>query len=211
MKRPSSAALFGFILLVLAGVFVVSTRHDRASDEDDSPAAAGHRSPERSSRGLAPTSPGSNAKPSEEPPLVLTEEGLADFSNYDRNGDGDPELDAFLAVFRRVDTNAGKIDLLGNIRTFDTLDEPQLNDLLIEQAAKAEDEEVRKAAREALFEHGGAKAHEALAAYLKSETRAADRQKLEKLLGDLQRPSLSQVRSPSKNPPTTSSLPRNNN
>ena len=211
MKRPSSAALFGFILLVLAGVFVVSTRYGRTSEGDESSAAAGHRSPERPSRGLAPASSGGDAKPSEEPLLVLTEDGLADFSNYDRNGDGDPELDAFLAVYRRLDTNAGRIDLLENVRTFDTLDEPQLNDLLIEQAAKAEDADLRKAAREALFEHGGAKAHEALATYLESETRAADRQKLEMLLGDLKKPSLSQVRSHSIIPPTTPSPPGTNN
>jgi hypothetical protein len=211
MKRPSSAALFGVILLVLAGVFVVSTRHGRDSGGDEAPAPAAHRNPERPARGLDPANSSASAKLSEATPLVLTEEGLADFSNYDRNGDGDPEADAFLEVYRRVDTSAGKIDMLDNVRAFDTLDQPPLNDLLIDQAAKAEDAEVRRAAREALFEHGGAKAHEALAVYLESETLAADRQKLEKLLGDLQRPSLTQVRSRSKNPPTTPSPPRTNN
>jgi len=142
---------------------------------------------------------------------VLTADGLADFSNYDRDGDGDPEIGAFLEVFRRVDTSAAKIDLLDNVRTFDSLDEPPLNDLLIHQAAKAEDPEVRRAAREALFEHGGAKAHATLAAYLETETRAADRQELEKLLGDLQRPSLSQIRSRSKSSNTSRVSPETNN
>ncbi len=207
MKRPSSAALLGLILLALAGVFVVSTRHGR----DDSPASIGDRNPEKPARDSKPASSRASAKLSEEPPLLLTEEGIADFSNYDRNGDGDPEVDAFLKVYRRVETNAGRIDMLENVRAFDPIDEPLLNDLLIQQAAKAEDPEVRKAAREALFEHGGAKAHEALASYLESETRAADRQKLEKLLGDLLRPSLSQVRSHSKKYPTAQSPPRTNN
>jgi hypothetical protein len=213
MNTPSSPALFGFILLVLAGVFVVSTRHDRAPGQGNSQASVGHRHPEMPTRGSTPANSSASIKQSQEekPPLLLTEEGLVDFSNYDRNGDGDPEIEAFLVVYRRVDTSAGRIDMLDNVRTFDTLDQPQLNDLLIEQAAKAEDAEVRRAAREALFEHGGAKAHEALAAYLESETRAADRQKLEKLLGDLQRPSLSQVRSRSKNPTTVPSPPGTNN
>ena len=143
--------------------------------------------------------------------MILTQEGFPDFSNYDRNNDGDPEVDAFLQVYRRVETSAAKIDMLGNVRTFDTLDEPQLNDLLIDQAAKAEDSEVRKAARSALFEHGGSKAHESLAAYLKSETRAADRQELEKLLTDLQRTPLSLVRSGSESNPPKSTPPSTNN
>jgi len=213
MKAPSSPALLGFILLGLAGVFVVSTRHDRAPGRGDSQASAGHRHSEIPTPDPTPANSSASIKQSQEekPPLLLTEEGLADFSNYDRNGDGDPEINAFLDVYRRLDSSASRIDMLENIRTFDTLDEPQLNDLLIDQAARSEDAEIRRAAREALFEHGGAKAHEALAAYLESETRAADRQKLEKLLGDLQRPSLSQVRSRSKNPTTVPSPPGTNN
>jgi hypothetical protein len=210
MKRPSSTALFGFILIVLAGVIVVATRDGGVTGGEDSPASVAHRDPATPSRDLAPNS-STGDTPSVEPPLVLTAGGLADFSNYDRDGDGNPEVGAFLGVFRRVETSAAKIDLLDNVRTFVTLDEPQLNDLLIDQAAKAEDPEVRRAAREALFEHGGAKAHEALAAYLETETRAADRQDLDKLLGDLQHLTLNQFRSRSKTPTTTPSPPSTNN
>lgn len=208
MKKPSSPTLLGFILLVIAGVFLVSSRHGLGSGHGDLPAGPASRTPEMPARAPSPASPRGSIEPSPAFPLQLTEEGLADFSTYDRNGDGDPEIDAFLEVYRCLDSSAGRIDLLGNIRTFDTLDEPPLNDLLIDQAARAEDPEVRRAARQALFEHGGAKAHDALAVYLKSETRAADRQELEKLLDDLQRPPLRLVRSGLKNrpaslPPTT--------
>lgn len=207
MKTPSSSTLLGFALLVAAGIFLASTRHNPASSQDSPLAAAqGNLLP---SRAPALTSESGTATPSPDVPLILTQDGLADFSSYDRNNDGDPEVDAFLEVYRRVDSDAAKIDLLENVRTFDTLDEPLLNDLLIVQAAKAEDPEVRKAARSALFEHGGAKAHESLAVYLKSETRAADRQELEKLLTDLQRSPLSMVRSGSQNP--QSSLPPSTN
>ena len=208
MKTPSRSALLGFALLVTAGIFLVSTRHKPAPSHGNPTAIAqGNQLPSRAS---APTSERGASAPSNAA-LILTEEGLPDFSNYDRNNDGDPEVDAFLQVYRRVDTSAAKIDMLENVRTFDTPDEPQLNDLLIEQAAKAEDSEVRKAARSALFEHGGAKAHESLAAYLKSETRAADRRELEKLLTDLQRTPLSLVKSGSKNQPPNTSPPSTNN
>lgn len=206
MKTPSLFTLLGVGLLVTAGIFLASPRHNPTSSQDNSPAAA------HGSRGLNarfPANPSGSGTPSYDSPLLLTPEGLADFTNYDRNNDGDPEVDAFLEVYRRVDTDAAKIDLLENVRTFDTLDEPLLNDLLIDQAAKAADPEVRKTARSALFEHGGAKAHESLAAYLKSETRAEDRQELVKLLTDLQRTPLSLVRSGSK--PTPSSPPSTNN
>ena len=211
MKRPSSTALFGFILIFLAGVIVVATRDGGVTGGEDSPASIVHRDPATPTRDLALARPSAGDKPSEEPPLVLTTDGLADFSNYDRDGDGNPEVGAYVEVFRRVDTSTAKIDMLDNVRTFDTLDEPRLNDLLIDQAAKAEDPEVRRAAREALFEHGGAKAHASLAAYLETETRAADRQELDKLLGDLQHLTLNQFRSRSKTPTTSPSPPRTNN
>ena len=208
MKTPSLFTLLGVALLVTAGIFLASPRHNPNSSQDNSPAAA-HGNPGLRARDPVPANPSGNGTPSHDSPLLLNPDGLADFSNYDRNNDGDPEVGAFIEVYRRVDTDAAKIDLLENVRTFDTLDEPLLNDLLIDQAAKAASTEVRKAARSALFEHGGAKAHESLAAYLKSETRAEDRQELEKLLTDLQRIPLSLVRSGSK--PTQPSPPSTNN
>lgn len=208
MKTPTSSSLLGLALLIVAGLFLAFTRHDAGAHREEPPGSAGPRNPGMPTRS---PSPASTVASSSELPLLLTAEGLADFSNYDRNGDGDPEIDAFLSVYRRIDTSAGKIDMLENVRTFNTLDEPQLNDLLIEQAARAEDPEVRETAREALFEHGGTKAHDSLQAYLKSETRAADRQALEKLLGDLQRSSLSVVRSASKKLPASPSPPETNN
>ena len=210
MKTPSSSSLLGITLLVVAGLFLVLSRHGPAYDRDQSPASSGQRTSGNPARNPSPVSPTGTAAPSSEPPLVLTGDGLPDFSNYDRNGDGDPEVDAFLSVYRRVDSSACKIDMLENVRTFETSDEPRLNDLLIDQAAKAENAEVREAARDALFEHGGAKAHDSLGAYLKSETRVADRAELEKLLGNLQLSPLSLVRSAPKNPPTPPSPPETN-
>ncbi|RYD66881.1 MAG: hypothetical protein EOP83_04000 [Verrucomicrobiaceae bacterium] len=209
MKTPSLFTLLGFALLVTAGIFLALPRHSPVSSQDNSPAVA-HGNPGHHPRGPFPTNPSGADTPSSDEPLILTPEGLADFANYDRNNDGDPEVDAFIKVYRRVDTDTARIDLLENVRTFDSLDEPLLNDLLIDQAAKAPDPEVRKAARSALFEHGGAKAHESLAVYLKSETRAVDRQALEKLLADLQRSPLGLARSGSK-PSLSPSLPSTNN
>ncbi|MEK7953911.1 hypothetical protein [Luteolibacter soli] len=207
MKTPSSSALIGSALLIAAGLFLAFHRHDPASGTDDSPVPLEQPRPGLHARSPIPGGPGSTVAKASEPALILTDDGLADFANYDRDGDGDPEVDAFLNVYRRVDSSAAKVDLLENVRTFDTSDDPQLNDLLIYQAAKAEDSKVRTAARAALFEHGGAKAHDSLAAYLKSETRAADRQELEKLLDDLQRTPLSLVRSGSKKNGTPPSPP----
>lgn len=200
MKTPSRPALLGLALLIAAGLFLVFARHGPASAPDESPASAGPRNPPAPARGLAPVNPsGTAAAQANELPLVLTADGLPDFSNYDRNNDGDPEVDAFLNVYRRVDSSAGKIDMLENVRTFDTNDDPRLNDLLIIQAARAEDAEVREAARDALFAYGESEAHDALESYLKAETRIADRAELEELLGDLQRSPLTEVRSASKN------------
>jgi hypothetical protein len=160
---------------------------------------------------LAPARTGASDKPADDTPLVLNADALPDFSNYDRDGDGVAEVGAFIEVFRRVDSSAAKIEMLDHVRTIEPLDDPQMNDLLIHQAARDEDPEVRQAAREALFEHGGAKALQTLTAYLETETRAADRQKLEKLLVDLERPTLSQHRSRSESSTTSQSPPRNNN
>jgi len=205
MKTPTRSALLGSALLVAAVLFLAFTRHDPAPAPDESSASVEKRN---SPRTPAPANTGGAAAQKDEPPLALTAEGLPDFSNYDRNGDGDPEVDAFLNVYKRVDSSAGKIDMLDNVRTFGTLDDPRLNDLLIIQAARSDDAEVRQAARSALFEYGQSEAHAALESYLKAETRVTDRAEMEKLLGDLQRPTLSQFRSTSKGTPVPPSLPK---
>lgn len=181
MKRPSATALIAIVLLVIAVIARVATR----PAPDQAPAA--------DSKPPAPAGPPRH--PAVPPaPLALDEDGLPEFSNYDPDDDGNPNVDAFIAVYRRVRTPEGKIDMLGNVRTFETPDDAELNALLIDEAARSEDAGVREAARDAIFAHGGPRAHAALARYLGTETRVIDRSEMNGLLDDLKRPSLLSIR-----------------
>ena len=184
MKKPSATALIAIALPVIAAVAWVTTR-----PAPDPPPAA-------DSRTRAPMGPPRASRPPVLPPapLLLDDDGLPEFSNYDPDDDGYPDVDAFIAVYRRVQTPEGRIDMLDNVRTFETPDDPELNNLLIDEAARSDDAGVREAARDAMFAYGGPQAHAALGQYLETETRVIDRSELNKLLDELSSPSLMSLR-----------------
>lgn len=186
MKKPSIAA-YGLALLVVAVLAVVLPRF-RESAAEDSPDGSGVRGPETSSRATGsrmakPPRSGEGAVAGEAGPDFETdEEGIVDTEAYDSDQDGWPEISTYVSIYRRLKTTAGKYDMLQNARILEPPDDPVVNELIITEAARAEDPEIRQAAREALLEYGGEKARAALADYIATQTGILDVEELKRTL-----------------------------
>jgi hypothetical protein len=110
------------------------------------------------------------------------EQGVVDTTAYDADHDGWPEISTYVRIYRRLKTSAGKYDMLQNVRILEPSDDSVINELIITEAARSDDPEIRRAAREALLEYGGKKAHLALADYITTQTGVLDVEELKRTL-----------------------------
>jgi hypothetical protein len=183
MKKPPLMAYAASLLFVATLAAILATRPGLESA--GTPAA--DTGPE-GSRKSAPR-PGGIAGRAEtpadagvEPRFQTDDRGIVDTADYDADGDGYPEIATYLRIYGRLKISAGKIDMLQNARVLEPADDPAVNRLIITEAARSEDPEIRVAAREALVEYGGENARTALADYLATQTGILDLEELKAAL-----------------------------
>lgn len=128
------------------------------------------------------------------PGLEADELGIVDTAAYDADHDGTPEISTYISIYGRVQTSAGKIDMLRNARILEPGDDRVINELIISEAARSEDPDIREAARKALIEYGDRNAHDALADYLVTQKGILDLEELKRTLDKLALPPLLEER-----------------
>ena len=185
---------FASLLLLAAAVSLVSSWNSRAKEGGTS-APAGDSGTRPGKSGISAERGDSSAAASRVageplPGLETDELGIVDTAAYDADKDGLPEIPTYISIYGRLKTSAGKIDMLRNARILEPGDDQVVNDLIISEAARSEDPEVREAARDALIEYGDENAHDALADYLVTQKGILDLEELRRMLDRLALPSL---------------------
>jgi hypothetical protein len=183
MKKPPLRAC-AVVLLAAAALAVIQANRPGLEPAGGPGAEAVPAGPRESG-----SRPGGIPRPTESPatagaaPAFRTDEqGIVDTADYDADQDGLPEIATFVRIYRMLKTSAGKHDMLQNVRILEPPDDPVINELIITEAARSEDPEIRSAARDALFEYGGKRAGAALADYIATQTGIHDLEELKRTL-----------------------------